>query len=531
MAIDARNLYVWGVPGDITETEFRKLFEGFGPVESTKICAARGPQTYGFITFFLRESAQAATLALNNTTFKGRAIQVKMAEPGRMGETGAGYPAASPQPAAASTARSPTTAEQTASAPVVKVYVSGMPERYDQEALRRLFERFGEIQSTRVLPSKQKGWTKYGFVNFATLSSAHKAINALDGATTEGAQLQVRLANNTSLGPAAAVGAKEKPAGRISDDRFTGTVHAWKGRYGWITPDSPIDHPEAKKHRGQVYVHANDVEGYRDATIAAGDRVSFVLYADHDGVGGEEVRIIQHGGSSENPARPEPPPRRKKVAQSPEGVSPKPASAVLPASWWHALEGDCCPISLTPLEELECEPFGLLGSADDMQVPDRGIWGASARSLLLTGSKQVVHWSDGMFLACSLVANAQILDPVNMRPLSGGECESLDQYLEAHGFQPVHVGQALALSEATDDADAARQLASLSRSAASMLMIMFDEGSSVFCSAPAAEAPAAAGGNETQRTEEPAADDSAVSAKPKRRWGRKKGPEDEEIQR
>merc|ERR1711890_96082 len=92
---------------------------------------------------------------------------------------------------------------------------------------------------------------------------------------------------------------------------------------------------------------------------------------------------------------------------------------------------------------------------------------------------QAIHWSDGMFLACSLVANGQMMDPVNMRPLSKGECESLDQYLHAHGLPAVHVAEAFTLSQAVasgiDDELALRRLAALGREAASLLRI-FDEG-------------------------------------------------------
>ena len=59
--------------------------------------------------------------------------------------------------------------------------------------------------------------------------------------------------------------------------------------------------------------------------------------------------------------------------------------------WWYSLAGECCPISLVPLENLQREPFGLLSSpidgssptSEDIEVSQghsilEGVWGGAA---------------------------------------------------------------------------------------------------------------------------------------------------------
>ena len=41
---------------------------------------------------------------------------------------------------------------------------------------------------------------------------------------------------------------------------MTGEMVEWKGKYGWIKPHEPVDHPAAGAHRGRLYVHLVDLE-------------------------------------------------------------------------------------------------------------------------------------------------------------------------------------------------------------------------------------------------------------------------------
>lgn len=228
------------------------------------------------------------------------------------------------------------------------------------------------------------------------------------------------------------------------------------------------------RHKGYIYVSAADLEGC-GPELRSGDRVSFEIYTDNQGIGACKVR-----------PEAQPPPK----PQEPQG-RPR---------WWSELAGDCCPISLTPLEELEYEPFGLLGSPEEAGSGGlgggapaagaeeeawgggggEGLWGAPATAALL--ACKPVHWFDGKFLACSLVSKGQLWDPMSMRPLSRQECASLDAYLAAKGLPAVHVAEAFDLARAAAaDAAAGEAPEELRRGRAERLAELGREASSLLC--------------------------------------------------
>ncbi|CAJ1359491.1 unnamed protein product [Effrenium voratum] len=58
------------------------------------------------------------------------------------------------------------------------------------------------------------------------------------------------------------------------------------------------------------------------------------------------------------------------------------------------------------------------------RAAQEGLWSSRARQAL-KDDQAAVHWFDGMFLACTLVANAKLQDPVNMRQLTAGDAGRL----------------------------------------------------------------------------------------------------------
>lgn len=77
----------------------------------------------------------------------------------------------------------------------------------------------------------------------------------------------------------AATGARS----RIGSQRLIGTVIQWRETFGWILPASPIAHP---LYKGKLYIHQKDVQP--GIKLKDGDQVSFVLYADQQGLGAEQ---------------------------------------------------------------------------------------------------------------------------------------------------------------------------------------------------------------------------------------------------
>lgn len=74
-------------------------------------------------------------------------------------------------------------------------------------------------------------------------------------------------------------GGRRKPAVR---GRITGRITAWQNKFGWIEADSPIDHPEAQRRGGKIYLSQDDVA---EVISGVGAHVSFYAYADGTGIG------------------------------------------------------------------------------------------------------------------------------------------------------------------------------------------------------------------------------------------------------
>jgi len=88
---------------------------------------------------------------------------------------------------------------------------------------------------------------------------------------------------------------KKKPRTRIGQGRCVGLVVEWKGYMGWIQPLAKIQHEQAKRHQGRIYLNQDDVSPAEDADfppqrIKEGKLVDFFIYSDADGLGAEECR-------------------------------------------------------------------------------------------------------------------------------------------------------------------------------------------------------------------------------------------------
>lgn len=82
------------------------------------------------------------------------------------------------------------------------------------------------------------------------------------------------------------------PRTRVSQEKFMGSVSAWKGKYGWITPAEEIEHEKAQKHRGSIFVSKDDLtDGVQE--LAPGTMVEFHIWEDASGLGAEEVTVTQ----------------------------------------------------------------------------------------------------------------------------------------------------------------------------------------------------------------------------------------------
>jgi hypothetical protein len=68
-----------------------------------------------------------------------------------------------------------------------------------------------------------------------------------------------------------------------------GVLEETKGHYGWILPLQEIDHPDAGKHQGGIYLDTRDIR--RGTPLCKGDEVMFYLYIDSRGLGAEDCHL------------------------------------------------------------------------------------------------------------------------------------------------------------------------------------------------------------------------------------------------
>ncbi|CAL1166750.1 unnamed protein product [Cladocopium goreaui] len=77
------------------------------------------------------------------------------------------------------------------------------------------------------------------------------------------------------------------PRERVSETPMIGEVLEWKGKYGWIKPQEPIEHEKASRHGGKLFVSQADLVGVTE--LSSGRLVQFQLFEDSSGLGAEEV--------------------------------------------------------------------------------------------------------------------------------------------------------------------------------------------------------------------------------------------------
>ncbi len=65
-----------------------------------------------------------------------------------------------------------------------KIYVGNLPYKVDEDALKEVFAKIGEVQSVKIITDAAMGRSKgFGFVEMASDEDAEKAIATLNGTT------------------------------------------------------------------------------------------------------------------------------------------------------------------------------------------------------------------------------------------------------------------------------------------------------------------------------------------------------------
>jgi polyadenylate-binding protein len=142
MKANFTNIYVKNIPVEVTDEEFRELFEKYGEVTSASL--ARDQESgksrgFGFVNFINHEHAAKAVDELNGKDFKGQDLYVGRAQKKheREEELRKSYEAAR--------------IEKASKYQGVNLYVKNLEDDVDDDKLRELFAPFGSITSAKVM--------------------------------------------------------------------------------------------------------------------------------------------------------------------------------------------------------------------------------------------------------------------------------------------------------------------------------------------------------------------------------------------
>jgi polyadenylate-binding protein len=142
MKANFTNVYVKNIHPEVTDDEFRELFEKYGDVTSSSL--ARDQETgksrgFGFVNFTTHEAAAKAVEELNGKDFHGQDLYVGRAQKKheREEELRKSYEAARQ--------------EKASKYQGVNLYIKNLNDDVDDEKLRSMFAEFGPITSAKVM--------------------------------------------------------------------------------------------------------------------------------------------------------------------------------------------------------------------------------------------------------------------------------------------------------------------------------------------------------------------------------------------
>ncbi|KAK9796272.1 hypothetical protein WJX73_001196 [Symbiochloris irregularis] len=188
---DDCKLYVSNLTPSVTDDALKALMQPFGNVLHAVVImdmVTMQSRGFGFVHMDNAQSAAHAVDGLHGKPMEGRPLTVRLRS-----QKGEGGPRPGPS--------GPPMMMRSSEPDDSKLYVAHLPSNMDDDGLRRLFEPYGPVLSTRVIMDRETGVAKgYGFVNMADIGSASQAMRSLEGYKLGDKTLSVKIAGQKGGG-------------------------------------------------------------------------------------------------------------------------------------------------------------------------------------------------------------------------------------------------------------------------------------------------------------------------------------------
>lgn len=166
VAAPPASLYVGDLHPDVSEAHLVDAFSDFKSLTSVRVCkdSSTGKSLcYGYVNFVSPQDAIRAIELKNHTMLNGRVIRVMWSR------------------------RDPDARKST----IGNLFVKNLPDSIDNAGLQDMFNKYGNIMSSKVVTTDEGKSKGYGFVQFETEESANAAIEKLNGSTVGDKELYV----------------------------------------------------------------------------------------------------------------------------------------------------------------------------------------------------------------------------------------------------------------------------------------------------------------------------------------------------
>ncbi|KAK2951436.1 putative Polyadenylate-binding protein [Blattamonas nauphoetae] len=239
------NLFVSGLPDDLSQPQLEQLFSQYGSVIHCHLLTdpAGRSRCSGFVRMSLNQEAQAAIRGLDQKVLNGKQISVKVDNPterkhnqgGRRSRDGGG-PYQQQQNSFSN---------MQSGANGFTIFIYNLPAAGEDEFITSYFSQFGQIQKMSV-PRHPTGAARgFGFVTYGSVEEANKAIMTMNGVIVNGKELQVSLKTDRQV---------------AGGDRGGG-----RGRGGHYNRGGP-DHGQQPQYHNQQPQYQNQPSGYSGYT-------------------------------------------------------------------------------------------------------------------------------------------------------------------------------------------------------------------------------------------------------------------------